>query len=94
MPTFSRPAPCGELRRAVGHVLEHLRAERRRAVALGMVLLAAGHERGLAHAQGLQRRADLAVEAHRAEPALRLVLSGMGEWDGSSHKGDHKGCVL
>ena len=59
-----------------------------------MVLLATGHERGLAHAQGLQCRADLAVETHSAEPTLRLVLSRMGEWDGSSHKGDHKGCVL
>ena len=84
----------GELRRAVGHVLEDLRAERRRAVALGVVLLAAGHQRGLAHAEGLQGRAHLSMETHGAKPALRLVFSRMGERDGRAHKGNHKGCVL
>ena len=60
----------------------------------GLVLLAAGHERGLAHAQCLEGRAHLSMEAHGAKPALRFVLRGMGERNGSSHKCDHKGCVL
>ena len=94
MPTFSASACRGELRGAVGHVLENLRAERRRAVALGMVLLAAGHERGLAHAQGLQGRAHLSMQAHGAKPALRLVFSRMGERDRRPHKCNHQGCVL
>ena len=94
VPTFSAPATRGELRRAVGDLLENIRAERGRAVALGVVLLATGHERGLAHAQCLEGRANLSMEAHGAKPALRFVLRGMGERNGSSHKRDHKGCVL
>ena len=94
MPTFSAPRPVANSAARSVTFSRTSGPNGGRAVALGMVLLAAGHERGLAHAQGLQGRADLAVEAHRAEPALRLVLSGMGEWDGSSHKCNHQGCVL
>ena len=63
-------------------------------MALRVILLAAGHERGLAHAQCLQGRAHLSMEAHGAKPALGFVLSGVGERNGSSHKRDHQGCVL
>ena len=75
-------------------LLENVRAERGRAVALELVVLAAGHQRGLAHAECLEGRADLAVEAQRAKPALRLVLGGVGERHGGSRKRDHQGGVL
>ncbi len=83
-----------ELRRALGHVLEHVGAEVRRAVALRVLVLRAGHQRGLAHAERLKDRSHLAVQPHGAQPALCLVLCGVGEWDGRSRKRDHQGRVL
>ena len=86
MPTFSAPRARGHAPRAVGDRLEHIRAERRACRGPRAVLLAAGHQRGLAHAQRLQGRANLSMEAHGAKPALRFVLGGMGERNGSSRQ--------
>ncbi len=63
-------------------------------MAFGVVVLAAGHERRLAHAERLKRGADLAVEPHRAQPALGLVLGRVGERHRRSRQCDHEGRVL
>ena len=37
---------------------------------------------------------DPTLRVKTDEDSGQTILSGMGEWDGSSHKGNHKGCVL
>ena len=82
-----------ELTGAVGHVVEHVGAKVGALIAV-RVLAPAGHERGLADAERLQDRAHLAVEPHGAQPALGLVLGGVGEWDGRARESHHEGGVL
>ena len=94
MPTCLGLARDRELLGALGDVSSTFGPRFGVPCALRVLVLRAGHQRGLAHAERLKDRSHLAVQPHGAQPALCLVLCGVGEWDGRSRKRDHESRVL